>query len=82
MCVCVLRGGRNDIELQGEVNMGGWFATEVAWVVICTVSDRTSNLSVRFPLQPRSIPLAANEPSKHVVFTFKVAVARPSSASG
>lgn len=51
-------------------------------MVICTVSDRTSNLSVGFSLQPRSIPLTANEPSKYVVFTFKVAVAKPSSASG
>lgn len=62
--------------------VGGGSATEVAWAVICTVSGRTSNLSLEFPLQPRSIPLAANEPSKRVVFTFKVAVAGPSSACG
>lgn len=85
VCVVCVWGGRNDIGLQGEVNVGGWVgggvATEVAWVV-CTVSDRSSNLLVGFFLQRGSILLAANEPSKYVVFTFKVAVARPSSASG
>lgn len=50
---------------------------EVAWVVICTVGDRTG-----FSFQPRSIPLAANEPGEYVVFTFKVAVASSSSAAG
>lgn len=82
VCVCVCLGKKEkDSELQWEVNIRG-DQKEVLLAVICTVSDRTSNLLAGFSPRPRSIQLPANELGKYVVFTFKVAVVGLSFPSG
>lgn len=80
MCVS-WKEKEKDSELQWEVNIRG-DQKEVLWAVICTVSDRTSNLLAGFSPQPRAIQLPANELGKYVVFTFKVAVVGLSFPSG
>lgn len=80
--VCVCYGEKeNESELQWEVNIRG-DQNEVLWAVICTVSDRTSNLLARFSLEPRSMQFPTNELRTYIVFTFKVAVAGLSFPSG
>lgn len=61
-------------KLLWEVNIGGDQKKKVLQAVICTVSDRTSNLLAGFSPQPRTMQLPTNELGKNTVFTFKVAV--------
>lgn len=83
MLLCVWGGASAEMTLNSRRRLicRGGFATELAWADIGTVGGRTGNLLASFSLS-RSIPLAANEPGEYVIFTFKVAVASSSSASG
>lgn len=71
-----------DTKLLWEVNIRGDQKKKVLRAVICTVSDRTSNLLAGFSPQPRTMQLPANELGKNAVFTFKVAVVGLSFPSG